>query len=195
MQRAREMGFDTENRYYRGLSGQHSNSVEGAQWFTPLPQNASEYAAEAGAVSLDSGPNVVPALLRQNDFVQIDAGGRRFDSLRFGDVDDASPDIGAALRRFGVMPTNTDRVVNAASSLDPAPPGLAFDNIRDDFEGDGPPTRTVAALDRARIRSINAAFDPARRNRTELLAGVGGGVITAEMLRRALAERLRQEDA
>lgn len=75
---------------------------------------------------------------------------------------------------------------------------VAFKNIKDEGMmglGSGKPAISLAVFDPANIRSINAAFDPAKRGSSNLMAGVGGVLAGGSALRALLPqEQERQPD-
>lgn len=192
MQRAREMGFDTERTVYHGTpdsrgiweggfktSKEKFGKVDPERvYFTADNRGvAATYADAMRAFDYQNAvPETIPLYLRMRNPKEINWGGRPFRGRK---VDGE----GFSIRDY------IDQA--RAEGHD----GVIIKNVIDTYNAKGKPSTIRAVFDPRNIRSTNAAFDPARRNRTELLAGVGGGVMTAEMLRRALAERLRQEDA
>lgn len=75
---------------------------------------------------------------------------------------------------------------------------VAFKNIRDEGImglGAGKRAISLAVFDPKNIRSVNAAFDPAKRNSANLMAGVGGVLAGGSALRALLPqEQERQPD-
>lgn len=69
---------------------------------------------------------------------------------------------------------------------------VVFKNIRDEGLmglGRGKRANTVAVFDPSNIRSVNAAFDPAKRNSSNLMAGVMGGAVGLSALRQLMPQQ------
>lgn len=108
MARAKEMGFDTDNVAFRGLSRPYDgNHKSYYQMFTSSPAEAGEYAMgnPMGA------PNVMTALLRKGNNLEVDALGNNFNSIPAHALPDA---IRARIRGDYAR---TDEVAHAAREM------------------------------------------------------------------------------
>jgi hypothetical protein len=78
MQRAQDLGFDTERTAYRGLSGEYDpNKAGNYQMFTSSPEDAGEY-----------GSNVVSSYLRKGNNLVVDGGRNNFNSIPVSQLPD-----------------------------------------------------------------------------------------------------------
>lgn len=69
---------------------------------------------------------------------------------------------------------------------------VAFKNIRDEGVmglGSGRSATSLAVFDPKNIRSVNAAFDPAKRNSANLTAGIMGGAVGLSALRQLMPQQ------
>jgi len=69
---------------------------------------------------------------------------------------------------------------------------VAFKNIRDEGVmglGSGRSATSLAVFDPKNIRSVNAAFDPAKRNSANLTAGIMGGTVGLSALRQLMPQQ------
>lgn len=201
MARAAEMGFDTQTPLYRGLSRPydpgHVNSY-GGEFFATDPRVARVYAGSRE----DGTPFMMPVIAKTPGVVE-DWGGSTFTK---------PPQRGVRMERMrdprdpGLINRLLDRLVpryrNEAVTISDARPShqhintfmrespaavTRVDNVND---LGGQQTQVFVADPSAR-RSIFATFDPARANRSGLLMGVGGGVVTSPALLALM--RMQQE--
>ena len=78
MQRAQDLGFDTERTAYRGLRGEYDpNKAGNYQMFTSSPEDAGEY-----------GSNVVSSYLRKGNNLVVDGGRNNFNSIPVSQLPD-----------------------------------------------------------------------------------------------------------
>jgi hypothetical protein len=115
LNRAREMGFDTDNVAYRGLSRPYDDAEASKlyyQMFTSSPAEAAEYAMGNPLAK----PNVVPTYLRKGRNLEVDASNQNFNAVPTSALPD---DIRAKLR--GDV-ARTDEIAHAAR-------GLGYDSV------------------------------------------------------------------
>jgi hypothetical protein len=115
LNRAREMGFDTDNVAYRGLSRPYDDAEASKlyyQMFTSSPAEAAEYAMGNPLAK----PNVVPTYLRKGRNLEVDASNQNFNAVPTNALPD---DIRAKLR--GDV-ARTDEIAHAAR-------GLGYDSV------------------------------------------------------------------
>lgn len=189
LQRARRMGFDVERPLYHGTAydvpafevgrgSTHGVGGEDAVFLTELTSEAGHYAnrsalarslREHGEYDGITGANVLPVYIKP---------GRQLD-VDFGDYDPkAMKRVIDRARRQGY---DSVRLRNVGEpGRDPLYPRVVADQI--------------AVLRPRNIRSRFAAFDPARSNSSDLLAGLAigvpaGGLTLREVLRDQYGER------
>lgn len=172
MARAKEMGFDTDTTWYHGTragefpefdpsranSSSKTGVPDGAMVFTSSPENASTYAATkqgmwGDQISYEPGASVIPVMLdgRTLDMV-VDAKGANWRDIQYnGQFYDANElaQLAKDLEYEGLLIRN---VVDSKISAGFAPADTYFK-----FSPEG-------------IRSVNAAFDPAKADSANLLA-------------------------
>lgn len=155
MDRAKALGFDTENIMYHG-SGKKINEFKNWQsrknrssdgiFFTDNKDLAKEYGRVANEAYLKKGKNYL-----------YDAQGNSF-----SDIDTQN----ALLRRLRAM--NGESSVTMNNFVDAPNP----------FQNSSTPPSTITAINQPnQIRSPNAAFDPFRRNEADILAGVAAAPV------------------
>jgi len=211
MARAKNLGFDTENTVYHGTAADidrfnplyggsvtKAGSAKMGTWLTDNPEVAAGYARFAaedvpirrlldqssaaeragnfkkaerlnelaenmelgGDLSGGGGQNVIPALIKGN-LLNVDAGG-----ATMSDLDESQ--LLAWAREAKQKGFN----------------GLKIDNFSDNIDyGQYMPATHYLIFDPKNIRSINAAFDPAKRESSNLTAGVGGAIVGGSALR------------
>lgn len=176
MARAKEMGFDTDATWYHGTragefsefdpsranSSSQTGVPDGAMVFTSSPENASTYAATkqgmwGDQISYEPGASVIPVMLdgRTLDMV-VDAKGANWRDIQYnGQFYDANElaQIAKDLEYEGLLIRN---VVDSKISAGAKPADTYFK-----FSPEG-------------IRSVNAAFDPAKADSSFLLASDTG---------------------
>jgi len=103
MQRAQDLGFDTERTAYRGLSGEYDpNKAGNYQMFTSSPEDAGEY-----------GRNVVSSYLRKGNNLVVDGGRNNFNSIPVRNLPDA---VRANLHSSVGSVARTDDIAYAAQA-------------------------------------------------------------------------------
>jgi hypothetical protein len=103
MQRAQELGFDTERTAYRGLSGEYDpNKAGNYQMFTSSPEDAGEY-----------GSNVVSSYLRKGNNLVVEGGRNNFNSIPVRNLPDA---VRANLHSSVGSVARTDDIAYAAQA-------------------------------------------------------------------------------
>lgn len=193
MERAREMGFDVENIYYRGAqrANERIDPAAGGEigrgiYVTRDPEQASEYARPQFGGPYPSGANVeafhVRGGLKPIDRKEwVSRRGQIMDDLR--EANDGKWDSG---------------FVREAEER------LAKEARQEGFSGyylknpTGEPSFMYdqgVVTDPSALRSTNAAFDPAQSNSSNLLAGVAGAGIGTAMLAPQGAEAQQQPPA
>ena len=160
--RAREQGFDTDQVWYHGtdsddfdafdldMSGQNSDAPRGI-FLTESPEHAATY-----------GENVHAVYVRRGETETVDWGGRGWDGSGPDDFDDYYNinERAAEAREWRGADT-----FEAQNIIDEGPKGQGYS------WGE----KTLVVFDPKDIRSINAQFDPAKKDSANLLAGVAGG--------------------
>ncbi len=210
MQRAKDMGFDTDRVWYHG--GQ--NDIDAFQigrrpaYFAEDPAIADIYAENASRRwpgDNNATPNVTPVYLRGPEYRVSDLGEGGGGWWR----DNAAKELGIDL--------DSVPVARQAQALRDEIGKRGFNRIAvTDMDDLGGKQTQYLVSDPSNIRSINAAFDPAKRDSPDLLAGIGGAAVlgggllgsgeaeasffgplakTADKAALALAEKLKAEGA
>jgi hypothetical protein len=177
MQRAAEQGFLPQTFYHgtpdsRGIleSGFSKQGAYGRGEDVPIfvsadKRLASTYADDSRAWDYqNSTPETLPLRIMAENPVTFDWGGRRFKDASQGNV----------------YPTIRDAIEAAKAKGHDA---VTITNVVDDYRAKGAPSTITAIFDPANIRSVNAAFDPTKRNSANLMAGVAGGTVGLSALR------------
>jgi GNAT superfamily N-acetyltransferase len=201
MQKADEMGLDPSFTLYHGTGDDIqefdlniAKDMEGRKRGLGLgsgkiylhggPQSASAFAMNAPKRGLGQNPNVMQLIstgnyIDENDYKQMfmeNSGGVEITS---GNLN---------MRERDALIKKTDKQVMEKG----------FDGIAEkykDSSGKVVGYGQVAIFDPANIRSVNAAFDPAKRDSANLMAGVGGVLAGGSALRALLPqEQERQPD-
>lgn len=240
MERAREMGFDTDRVYYhgtaedidgfapesKGLSNDNQASRAG-YWLTDNPDHALFYANQSSRglpqrpaerrqlarlnQALDRAEDKAARTGSASDNAKADAAFEAVDTYRQSMTDEAGPGQNIVPARLPRNMLDVDLAeVGDAGSLDVMLPlikeaerdgyaGVVFRNSQD-VEGidaallrqqgfdpgtvEGPISAGSHAVvfDPSNIRSVNATFDPAKRDSSNLLAGIGGAAVGAGLL-------------
>lgn len=201
MQRAQEMGLDSHTRLYHGTGDDIqefdlniARDVEGRKKSLGLgsgkiylhgdPSSASAFALRAKERGLGRNPNVMP-LYSTGNYIDEDEYKKLFMQNSNG-VEITSKDLTKKKRDALILAT--DNQVK----------DMGFDGIAEKYKSrDGSVIGygQVAVFDPSKIRSVNAAFDPAKRNSANLMAGVGGALVGGSALRALLPqEQERQPD-
>lgn len=179
MQRAREMGFDTDTTWYRGgktgrdeLKPVASDVETPAIWFSNSPDRASEFATlrahygNMADLKADYNPSVTPAYTRGN-YKTIEG---MFQAPNF--------------ERMGQQMEKAK-----AEGYD----GVVFKRINDRPGATGPSlfnsSDVLALFDGSNVRSPNAAFDPAKSDSANILYSGGRPGAAVGAATNALAER------
>ena len=148
MQRAQDLGFDTDNVFYHGTSSDFTEmqpstvgDLGGGVYVTPNPEKASGYAAVRKFMKRqtnNAGPNVLPLRVKSN--------------LNYLDLQGGS-----------IMPFDEARIQNLKDQ--------GYEGIRQ-FDAEGNVIQ-MNVFDPKNIRSTNAEFDPAKADSADLLSSVG----------------------
>jgi hypothetical protein len=148
MQRAQDLGFDTDNVFYHGTSSDFAElqpssvgDLGGGVYVTPNPEKASGYAAVRKFMKRqtnNAGPNVLPLRVKSN--------------LNYLDLEGSS-----------IMPFDEARIQSLKDQ--------GYEGIRQ-FDADGNVIQ-MNVFDPKNIRSTNAEFDPTKADSADLLSSVG----------------------
>lgn len=148
MQRAQDLGFDTDNVFYHGTSSDFAElqpstvgDLGGGVYVTPNPEKASGYAAVRKFMKRqtnNAGPNVLPLRVKSN--------------LNYLDLEGSS-----------IMPFDEARIQSLKDQ--------GYEGIRQ-FDADGNVIQ-MNIFDPKNIRSTNAEFDPTKADSADLLSSVG----------------------
>ena len=148
MQRAQDIGFDTDNVFYHGTSSDFAElqpssvgDLGGGVYVTPNPEKASGYAAVRKFMKRqtnNAGPNVLPLRVKSN--------------LNYLDLEGSS-----------IMPFDEARIQSLKDQ--------GYEGIRQ-FDADGNVIQ-MNVFDPKNIRSTNAEFDPTKADSADLLSSVG----------------------
>jgi predicted GNAT family acetyltransferase len=200
MQRAQDLGFDTNRVAYRGLRGEYDpNKAGNYQMFTSSPEDAGEY-----------GSNVVSSYLRKGNNLVVDGGRNNFNSIPVRNLPDAvranlhssvgsvarTDDIAYAAQAAGYDSVSINNVFDKASNEIPLKPPPASNapmsqemmDLLDEVDASGmlnntpnvalppeiprnyDPTTIDIIFDPKNIRSIEAEFDPTKADSADLLS-------------------------
>lgn len=179
MQRAKEMGFDTDTTYYHGTGrkfegfdlgadGEFSSpDTRGTATFTDDYSQAKRYSEESAEAEKvwddeinryisDGEPRVIEAYLPEN-IKAVDSEGMSHDSKWMIEQQNKAKSEGYS--------------------------GIRFEGMTDDtfYNPMGFATNTTQVFDPSNIRSVNAAFDPAKKDSANLLAEAGTGIALGSM--------------
>ncbi len=202
MQRAQDLGFDTRRTAYRGLRGEYDPSKAGNyQMFTSSPEDASEYGSNVVSSYLRKGNNLVVDGGRNNfnsipvdqlpddvkanlhssvgsvartDDIAYAAQAAGYDSVSINNVfDKASNEIPLRPSASNNEPLSQEMMdfldeVNASGMLDSVPNVDLSTEIPRNYD----PTTIDIIFDPKNIRSIEAEFDPAKVDSSNLLSGI-----------------------
>lgn len=192
MARAREMGFDTDTVYYHGTQAGGFNSFDlsktGSQsvaskgvYFSPDRSVAETYSGDLNDVRISNEDSktagIYPVYLRTENPLKFD-----FDGAYFDGTDPFKHPTWEELE-LNKKPFHINEAANLAASK--GHDSLIVDNVKDPgrfVKGYMDPSTTVAVFDPKNIRSVNAAFDPAKKDSSNLLAGVTGATVSAGAL-------------
>ena len=173
MKRAEEMGFDTSQTYYHGTK-EDIRGFKGTTFLTDNPELAKTYSGKSGSV--------YPVHIKQDAEVikDMEGGSWRQDGLT---TDDIAYDLfqdGADSVRFKDI---NDVGENAFHFADQSKGYKEFRESEAEILKKLSSENVLAIKDPSQIRSVNAVFDPAKKESSNLLAGLGGaGILGASML-------------
>lgn len=167
MARAKEMGFDTDKVVYHGTPDSRGIWENGFQtfeetygksdpkrvyFFADDPKVARTYADDRRAFDYQNAePEVIPVHLKMENPAVIDWRGRKF---RGREKNDEGYDI--------------HDIINQARSA--GNDSFIINNVIDTYNATGKPSTIRGVFDPTRIRSVEAAFDPAKSDSANLLA-------------------------
>jgi hypothetical protein len=173
MARAKEQGFDVESPVYHGTAGDirefdldRSGSMAGTVaergiFTTPNQAEASQYAKTAGAID-----TVDPANPMETDPTGF-----------YGSWDFSGSNVMPLLARHGKTKTVDVKGYNSkqfAKHIASAKKGGYDTLVINGAKEHGRDAAQIISLNPANLRSVHAAFDPAKRDSADLLASVGG---------------------
>lgn len=181
MQRAAEQGADPRTFYHGGSSDfpEFNNSRRG-NYFSDEPRIAEIYAKNAErrwAGLNNASPNIMPVKLMGKPLKVSDQrdGGGGWLSNNLADALNVDLNGVPVAKRAQFLRDEAKRQ------------GYGFIEITDMSDLGGKQSQFVA-LDPSNIRSVNAAFDPAKRNSANLLATAAGGTISLSALRQLMPQ-------
>ena len=164
-QNADAMGFDTEKVWYRGMRRPYEDNWPeqgyNYQMFTDNFKDAGGYAGEWHQ------PNIMPVHVKPGNALELNAGGSNFN---FVSTEGLPQEIRSKLGGTASI----DQIAHAAK--DAGYDSLTVNNVFDK-PGEartGKPNAVHVALKPQNIRSVNAAFDPAKADSSFLLASDTG---------------------
>tara|TARA_R110002072_G_scaffold295673_2_gene466764 strand:+ start:2568 stop:3461 length:894 start_codon:yes stop_codon:yes gene_type:complete len=177
MERAREAGFDTETVYYHGSpdargiwekgfskKGSHGFGEDSPLFFSSDDWMAKTYADDTRAFDLQNAvPETIPVHLKTGNPKRIDWGGKDFR----GKTSDG--------KRYDVR-SEIDKAID--EDFD----SVIINNIRDSYNKQSKAGNVTVVLDPSSVRSVNAAFDPTKKESSNLLAGTAAAMIGAGSL-------------
>jgi hypothetical protein len=201
-EQAKEMGFDTRafhgtvnadaidragrfdlppyDHNYFVLYGERPSHY----WFSTDPKRANSYADDKRVEYRATGRGVFPVNLRLGNSLVIDAGGKGYgwipvksleNSIEEREHKDKLNEMLDRLAKFrDPRPSNisTDNAAKFAKKL--KYDSLVVKNVIDDKYGKMEPGTSIVVFDPRNIRSRFAAFDPAKKDSADLLAGIAG---------------------
>ena len=204
MKRAEEMGFDTGATLYHGTNKDFNAFNQPINWSSPEKSLASDYAEFRG---MEGGANILPLLGKKPsksfdmDLMNKDSTpqgliaemGRQADFDSFpkdlqDEIFNAVDDLDLHLKKVGIDNAvmkrhhllNSEAVgESTVEKFKDVAEKMGYDSAK--LTEDGVPT--IGYFNKQDIRSVSAAFDPAKRESSNLLAGLGGaGILGASML-------------
>ena len=185
--RARELGFDVDNPVYHGTDkdfGEFRPSSHGllgeGVYVSGDPEIANRYARRGvirgrGQVS---APNVIPMYTRATNLYPVRGGSYGL----FDVVEERLPNAYEAWKAREISTTEIQRLAQEILK-DRGYQGMTFAD-----------KQAALIFDPSDLRSVNAAFDPARRESANLLAGTAGAMIGGSAVARALKEENKREE-
>jgi len=204
MKRAADQGFDTGATLYHGTNKDFNAFNQPINWSSPEKSLASDYAEFRG---MEGGANILPLLgkkpsksfdmdlMNKNSTPQglIAEMGRQADFDSFpkdlqDEIFNAVDDLDLHLKKVGIDNAvmkrhhllNSEAVgESTVEKFKDVAEKMGYDSAK--LTEDGVPT--IGYFNKQDIRSVSAAFDPAKRESSNLLAGLGGaGILGASML-------------
>lgn len=202
MARAKEMGFDTETPVYRGIRKPYSEDEAAKmyyQMFTSSPREASEYGSNVIEAYLKRGRNLsvdaggrnfneVPTdgleftglgPYARTDEIAHKAKAAGYDSVTFNNIFDNATDVKGYAPKPTPRPSRiSDEELLAELGITPEDLEAAQTQSIADVQApiqpwERRPTTVEAIFDPRNIRSVNAAFDPAKADSANLLYSRG----------------------
>ena len=152
---------------------------------------ARSYADDSRADDMQNAtPEVIKAFVKNNNPLRIDARKAPFREIQLENVranlnktqlqtlDEMMPDLAFREVDLDKQTISTDGLVRIAKAL--GNDSILIRNVRDSYTGEGSPSDVLAVFDRRSIRSVDAKFDPAKKDSADILAGLAGlGVLGA----------------
>jgi hypothetical protein len=180
MQRAREMGFDVDNPVYHGTPSATFDKFKPDQFFTSDPNYANRFTSSGTSSSSfygvsDDAPAVIPAYVKTKKVFDT----RKPEHAKILKDKFAGKFGEGVLTEKGLPDWVEGRDI--AEFLRDELPEMGFDSLIVDEGIDAAGARPIAKIvfDPKNIRSVNAKFDPKKKNSANLLAGTAGAAVIA----------------
>jgi len=200
MDRARDMGVETNNPLYHGTPDSRGiyesgfstpkeryvdKDLGGPYFFTDMSRVARSYADDSRADDMQNAtPEVIKTFAKNNKPLKIDARKAPFREIQLENVradlnktqletlDEMMPDLASREVDLDKQTISTDGLVKIAKAL--GNDSVLIRNVRDSYTGEGSPSDVLAVFDRRSIRSVDAKFDPAKKDSSDILANLAG---------------------
>ncbi len=180
MQRARDMGFDTDTVYYHG-----SKNSDFDEFRTPaFLANDKEYASHYAGISKHEGsPGMIPAYINKDGVLdtRTPEGKKLYD--QFKSESTFNPEYEQHLMPSGLPEYDDWRFFNWLEEKNIKPKGIHLDEMNGET--------SVKIFDPKNIRSKFATFDPSKKNSTNILAGGLLGAVGINALNNQLERKNR----
>ena len=186
MERAKYMGFDVDTTYYHGSPDADFPSFNEDQFFTESPEYASRFTSTENASSTFYGAKgdsqaIIPVKLKGDVFDTRNPEHRKiYEASQLGKN---IPLTDSGLPDWAVTDDVKDLIEDSKFKSFMVDEGV-------DAAGKRPPARVVT--DPKNIRSVNATFDPSKKESANLLAGVGGAAVGLSALSPEQAQASQQ---
>jgi predicted GNAT family acetyltransferase len=198
MQRAREMGFDTDTPLFHGTDTLRIDAFDPDKGMEGLPAT---FFSDNREVAQSYG-DVGEYFANVSEPAEFDFGGGSTTSfnnetLTPGGLVRRVKDVRDDAQNYGI-----DSESDLGFDLEGAGPGVMYAdeidavkmrNVVDSFDWSGPEANNLAVFDPENIRRINARFDPRLAHLRNLSAGVaGGGLLATQDTEQQREEEIRQ---
>jgi hypothetical protein len=225
--RAREQGFDTSQVVYHGspdfrgvreaggfeprssgtsrMSDGEFEQTQRGIYVSPDKRLAASYADDNRAFDYQNAePEIFEGYARLQNPLTIGAGGSKFSNVPISSVRAQIPEASRAkfdsLVKEYADPTNTGKL--RTGDLEVIAQKMGHDGftiraVKDHYAGGGSPSQVTAVFDPSRIRSVDAAFDPAKINDPNLMSAnnknAAGAAAALDMSQDARLARAREQ--